>query len=160
MTDEKPSDMDSLLSGLQDALKEADKWTLYPVPLSGPLYSESRGVVPPGTFMRVRPAKAAEDGTHKTYFGIYVGDLPIDVSLAVKKETSESKLNALLNPAIFVPALRKLVFGCESWWSPLKPEDVDKLEPITDENIENVWYVKALSEWQAASSETPASKET
>ena len=44
------------------------------------------------------------------------------------------------NPAIFVPELKKIVFGCESWWR--KIDSMDEVKDITDEDIENQWYVK------------------
>lgn len=45
---------------------------------------------------------------------------------------------------IFVPDLMKVVLGVESWWDTIdKPED---LKQITDVDIQNVWYVKALKE--------------
>lgn len=47
------------------------------------------------------------------------------------------------NPAIWVPELEKVVWGDSSWWGPIeKKEDAERL--ITDADIQNVWYVKAL----------------
>ena len=46
------------------------------------------------------------------------------------------------SPAIWVPDLKRLIFGRGSWWRVLKtPED---LRQITDADIDNVWYVQAL----------------
>ena len=46
------------------------------------------------------------------------------------------------NPAIWVPDLKKIVFGMESWWGVLRSRTISK--QITDADIQNVWYVKAL----------------
>jgi hypothetical protein len=46
------------------------------------------------------------------------------------------------NPAIYVPALKRLVFGAGSWWGEIKTED--DLKEITDKDINDVWYVQAL----------------
>ena len=44
------------------------------------------------------------------------------------------------NPAIFVPDLNKIIFGCASWWHKIK--NIDEIKDITMEDIENTWYVK------------------
>jgi hypothetical protein len=55
------------------------------------------------------------------------------------------------NPAIFVPTLGKLLYGCELWWS--KISSPDDLRTISDADIDNVWYVQALKSLQAATSD-------
>lgn len=37
---------------------------------------------------------------------------------------------------------RKIIFGMESWWSRIKSEK--ELMDITNDDIEDVWYVKML----------------
>jgi hypothetical protein len=49
---------------------------------------------------------------------------------------------AMHNPAIWVPDLKRIVFGMESWWGVI--DNPDDLKQITDADIQNVWYVKAL----------------
>lgn len=46
------------------------------------------------------------------------------------------------NPAIFVPELNKIVYGCESWWRKIK--SIDDFKGISKEDIENTWYIKLL----------------
>lgn len=46
------------------------------------------------------------------------------------------------NPAFYVPSLKRVVFGCESWWGHI--DGPDALKQITDEVIDGVWYVQAL----------------
>ena len=48
------------------------------------------------------------------------------------------------NPAIYVPVLDKIIWGYGSWWGPIKSEE--HLKQITDEDIQNIWYVKALKQ--------------
>ena len=52
--------------------------------------------------------------------------------------------STMQNPGIFVPELRKIVYGCGSWWREIK--SVDELEAITNEDIENTWYVQLLQD--------------
>jgi hypothetical protein len=58
------------------------------------------------------------------------------------------------NPAIYVFETKEIVYGCESWWSPL--ESLDDLSDISDEDIDNVWYVKLLKEMQKKEGEADA----
>lgn len=86
----------------------------------------------------VRPADSKE-----TYFGIYVGDLATGASGSFHATSGVLTLKlGHHNPAILVPALGRIVFGYESWWGVIKSED--DLKKITDQDIQNVWYVKAL----------------
>jgi hypothetical protein len=88
--------------------------------------------------VRVRPAKENE-----TYLGVYVGCLPLGMSMAYHEESGVLSAKAAhYNPAIVVPALGRIVMGCESWWGKIRSEK--DLEDISDGDIDNVWYVKAL----------------
>ena len=53
-------------------------------------------------------------------------------------------LSAETNPAIFVPELKQIIYGCESWWGII--DDLNELKDITEEEIESVWYVRLLKE--------------
>lgn len=46
------------------------------------------------------------------------------------------------NPAIWVPDQNRIVWGMGSWWGIIEKEE--DLKKITNQDIENVWYVKAL----------------
>lgn len=94
-----------------------------------------------GQPVKVRPCACNEE--NKTYFGILLGDLPYMATCGFDKETGTLTIRTMDNPAIFVPALKKVVYGCESWWERIDtPEAADKA--ITDDDIENTWYVKLL----------------
>ncbi len=109
------------------------------LPLQKPLLSRAM----PGDFVAVRPC--GEDGQGKTYLGIMLGDLVMSPSIRYH-EASQSLLvgfRGLGNPAMWVPDLDRVVMGCESWWNKIdSPED---LRAITNNDIQNVWYVRALA---------------
>lgn len=91
-----------------------------------------------GDFVKVRPS--AED---KTFLGVYLGDTPIGLGISYKDEQSTLVIKpGVPNPAIYVPDLKRIVYGMESWWGRIaSPDD---LKEISDEDISNVWYVQAL----------------
>jgi hypothetical protein len=92
-----------------------------------------------GKLAKIRPC--GEEYGNKTYLGIFLGDIPQSPMVSHNSETGVLKIRAHCNPAIFVPDLNKVIFGCESWWSVVENEkDLDK--EITDELIQNQWYVR------------------
>ena len=93
-----------------------------------------------GKFCAIRPC--AESCKNKTFLGIYLGDLPAFPRVTHDSKTNELEIKSLPNPAIFVPSLKKIIFGCESYWHILEnPED---MKEITDEIINSQWYIHAL----------------
>ena len=79
----------------------------------------------------------------QTYLGVMLGDLAISIGVGISEQT-KMIMSPHHNPAMYVPDLKDIVWGCGSWWHKIsKPED---LEQITDKDIQNVWYVKCLSE--------------
>lgn len=93
-----------------------------------------------GMFVRVRPC--AQEYQDKTFLGLYLGELPVGIQISHNSETKELNVGFYNNPAIFVFDLKKIIYGYESWWEVIENED--ELKTITDIDIENVWYVKAL----------------
>lgn len=91
-----------------------------------------------GGLVKVRPC--GEEYGKKTYLGFYLGDLPLAITHSFNEESGILKAFTLDNPAIFVPELGKIIWGCESWWGEIK--DADDLKDITDEDINDVWYLK------------------
>lgn len=78
----------------------------------------------------------------KTYVNIFLGNLTINNICYLSKKTKGLEILPHTNPAIFVPELKKIVFGYESWWG--KINSIEEIKDITDEDIENLWYVKLL----------------
>lgn len=91
-----------------------------------------------GQLVKVRPC--GEEYGGKTYVGFYIGDLPLCTTGSYNQEEGIYHVGLLPNPAIFVPELRKIIFGCGSWWGAIKSPD--EIKDITDDDISNVWYVK------------------
>lgn len=85
--------------------------------------------------VKVRPAK-----DKKTYLGFLLGDIAIATTARYQKTTQMLYVDAMVNPAIFVPELRKIVFGCESWWRRIR--SLEDFSEITDEAIDSQWYVQ------------------
>ena len=77
----------------------------------------------------------------KTYIGIYLGDVPRSTCLSRENDKIQVEFDQY-NPAIYVPELKKVIYGYESWWH--KIESIDEFKKITKEDIENTWYVKLL----------------
>ena len=92
-----------------------------------------------GSLVKIRPC--GEEYKDKTYLGFYIGDIALGSSIKVKEDKIQLNFSGH-NPAIFVPEIGKIIYGCESWWGEI--EDEKDLKDITDSDIENVWYVKLL----------------
>jgi len=94
-----------------------------------------------GSFVSVRPC--GDEYESKTYLGVLIGDAAISSSISIKDDALVCSWT-FFNPAILIPELGKVVYGAESWWGRIESED--DLNNITDIDIENVWYVKALNQ--------------
>lgn len=94
-----------------------------------------------GAWVAVRPCGAEWKG--KTLLGIYIGDVALSPSARWEPASKTLFLDLCgHNPGIYVPAAKRVVYGCESWWGVLKSPD--DLKQITDEDINSIWYVQAL----------------
>lgn len=94
-----------------------------------------------GDFVSVRPC--GEEYGEKTYLGVFLGDIAQTSMVSFNRESGRLQFSlAMHNPAMFVPDLGKIIYGCGSWWGKIKDEE--SLRTITDLDIDNVWYVKAL----------------
>lgn len=148
---DKPHPQDDVASDLSAFIKDMeenvriDSDIQYPITVAKvtPKSRANRELVAVGTSVACRPVKDNPD--KKTYLGVYLGDLPIQsATTSYHIKTQELSFLVATNPAIFVPDLNRVVWGYESWWGRLKSPD--DLKAITDKDIENVWYVKALRE--------------
>lgn len=91
-----------------------------------------------GQLVKINPC--GEEYGGKTYLGILLGDLPISATVSFHHDDQKIHIGAMTNPAIFVPEIKKIIYGCESWWG--KIADINQVKDITDADIENVWYVQ------------------
>lgn len=123
-----------------------NRWLQYPIPVKDVevknLKYNKPWQHPMGSLIKIRPC--GEEYGNKTYLGFYLGDLPLSITQSYSKDTNILKLSTYNNPAIFIPELKKIIFGCESWWGVIESEK--GLEDITDDVINNQWYVKLLKE--------------
>jgi hypothetical protein len=96
-----------------------------------------------GDFVSVRPVDEKYD--KKTYLGVLLGEIATAATAGFVKQTGELRvLYGLHNPAIYVPELSTVIFGYESWWGVIESEK--QLREITDDDIQNAWYVRALKQ--------------
>lgn len=94
-----------------------------------------------GDLVKVRPCASRYGG--KTYLGILIGEAAMGVHADYQEQPKQLDIAfCSYNPVIFIPELKKLVYGMESWWSRIKSKD--DLKDITDGDIQNVWYVQIL----------------
>lgn len=125
-----------------DAFKS--KYIEYPITVSSIEVPKDKGLkesrgYKKGTLVKVRPCD--EKYNNKTYLGFLLGDIDMQLFISHNSENKELRIYRNYNPAIFVPELKEVIYGCGSWWGEIKSEE--DLKDITDNDIENVWYVKA-----------------
>jgi len=97
----------------------------------------------PGTLVSIRPCDDKYE--EKTFLGIFIGDLSAFPCDENGKRNSDKPY--MHNPCIWVPDLKEYIFGFESWWGTI--DSKKDLHQITNQDIENVWYVKALQQFEA-----------
>lgn len=97
----------------------------------------------PGGHRLVAVRPCGDPGDGQTFLGILIGDVALSVGTTFNRDTGMLNFGLRMhNPAIFVPDLQRVVYGCGSWWSTIKT--ADQLREITDGDIDSVWYVQAL----------------
>ena len=92
-----------------------------------------------GDLVSVRPCDDEYEG--KTFLGIFIGEIALG-TMGTIKENEITCSFCHTNPAIFVPAIKKVIFGCGSWWGKINSEE--DFKQITDDTIDNTWYVQML----------------
>lgn len=89
--------------------------------------------------VKIRPC--AEEYGNKTFLGFLIGEIALGSSITLTDDKIQLNFSNH-NPAIFVPELNKVIYGIESWWGEIESED--ELKQITNEDIDNVWYVRLM----------------
>jgi hypothetical protein len=108
-----------------------------------------------GDFVSVRPCD--EELAGKTFLGVLIGEIALVQMAQFDEKNGALKISkAMHNPAIFVPALSRMIYGCGSWWGKIKSPE--QLRKITDDDINNVWYVQALKQLESETTERPETK--
>jgi hypothetical protein len=160
-TEEEENPMAKLFEALAEYQKKLEDGTIKNFPggdlketievehihVHAPLFNSSAfGKYGKFAFVKVRPCDE-EKWPDGTYVGILLGDLPISWNFSYNTEIKKLMAQGHMNPCILVldkktGAPIDVVWGAGSWWGIIAgPED---LKDISDEDIENVWYVKAI----------------
>lgn len=145
-----PNEMKNLFSKLAEVMKANEKILVddeikYPIEVNTleTFRLKPERVEPTvGQYASVRPC--GEEYGNKTYLGIYLGRLPVGQFTTFHPETKNLAVVMKQNPALYVPELKKIIYGMESWWALVETEA--DLKQITDTDIADVWYVKALKD--------------
>lgn len=94
-----------------------------------------------GDMVAIRPV--GDEFEDRTHLGVIIGEIARGVTVGRRKSDDVLVYDmGWHNPAIFVPDLNRVIFGSASWWGRIRDES--HLREITDGDIENVWYVRAL----------------
>lgn len=126
-----------------DCVQFVSRFIQYPITVTAIDNKSDRhfSLYPCGQPVIVRPC--GDNPEKKTFFGILLGDLPYMATCAYDRGTGTMTIQSMDNPAIYVPALQKVVYGYESWWQRIEsPEEAEK--GITQDAIDNTWWVKLL----------------
>lgn len=91
-------------------------------------------------------------GCRFTWLGVNLGDIALSYGLRLR-DGILTVGPSRLNPAIWIPEKHEIVFGCASWWGPIKSEK--HLRSISGSDVEGVWYVRAAKELFGAGEATP-----
>ncbi|UUZ80655.1 hypothetical protein LJK88_38350 [Paenibacillus sp. P26] len=131
-------------SGDEDCQHYKSRYIEYPLTIQGIQNNFTkdgmRSLYECGKLVKINPC--GKEYGNKTYLGILLGDLPIGAFVSFHHDDQKLHITPHCNPAIFVPELKKIIYGYESWWGEIEsPED---FKEITSEDINNVWYVKLL----------------
>lgn len=126
----------------------------FPIEVHGITWSDEPMLMPAlfaqgVTWVAVRPVSSKDSDGKRTLLGFLLGDLARGASARFDRESGVISIApSMHNPAIWVPDLGRIVMGCESWWGAIKdPEDLRK---ITDADINDAWYVRALRDLSKA----------
>jgi hypothetical protein len=112
----------------------------YPIKVNKINYGEALNLHTAGGFVKVRPC--GEEYENKTYLGLFLGDLPVSPYVSYDSKNEELDIKMMCNPAMYIFDLNKIIYGYESWWSRIENEN--DLNDITDADIKDLWYIKAL----------------
>jgi len=116
----------------------------YPITINAIAFAEKETLLPTNIkWVSVRPCSDKYEG--KTYLGIMLGDMALSVYVSFNHKTGILHAEpSHHNPAMYVPELNEVIYGCGSYWGEINsPED---LKQISKDDINNIWYVRAIKE--------------
>lgn len=133
---------------MAEMLSEEPAEMQWPVTVSGLEWGDGEVLIPHrrgngASWVAVRPCDAELNG--RTFLGFLLGDMALSVSVRYDRESGVMSISyGSHNPAIWVPDLGRIVYGCGSWWGEIK--SAGDLRQITDADIDNIWYVRAMKD--------------
>ncbi len=153
MAEEKENPFAKLIAGLAPAMKKAERSFLtndeemkdkYPLTVKSVVCDFKQKMLRTPKPVSVRLASKEDT---KTYLGFHLGDMVMDCQAMFDPEDQDITVGFRRNPAIYVPALNRVVMGMESWWGEIESEK--DLKEITDETINSQPYVQLLQQLTA-----------
>lgn len=148
MINEAIVDLEAFMKDFHENVKTGGEM-VFPITVSAIDVKEQREIqtAKMGSWVAIRPCSSND--LNKTYLGVHLGDMNRSPLVYYHAKTEVLSIAPHANPAIYVPDLKRVVWGFESWWGVI--DTPDKLKQITNADIDNVWYVKALRELEAKS---------
>lgn len=134
------------------------KFIEYPLTVNGIDKPKDRGIRDyyrsgAGTLVKIRPC--AEEYQNNTYLGLLLGEIDTGLMISHSANNGILSVSRCYNPAIFVPELKKIIYGMESWWGIIQTEE--ELRDITSDDIDKTWYVQLLKDFSESNkSATPS----
>lgn len=120
------------------------RWLQFPIEvneiINSPVVPDKLYPAEPGTLCRVRLCGSL-DGT-KPLIGIYAGELPDEIYSSYDCKTKSVVNQLSKSTAIFVPELKRLVYGCECFWSVIKSRQ--ELKDLVSSDTDFAFYSKFL----------------
>jgi len=103
-----------------------------------------------GKLVRVRPLSDNPDG--HTYVGIYLGELIDSPKVFYYSGVNKLRVGSSFTPAIFVPALSRIVWGSNAFWDrPANEEDL--FREVTQSEIDGFVYERLSNPVQTTKTE-------
>lgn len=97
-----------------------------------------------GRIVRIKPC--FEETEEKEYLGIFLGELFSCNAVSYKRKEKHLTVTPVLNPAIYVPELKQIVYGYESWWSFI--ENKDEISLISRDESLKQFFIHIFEENQ------------
>lgn len=96
-----------------------------------------------GQIVMVKPCQDEYKGQYMP--GILLGELPWSVSSQYDEDTHVLRNRIVKNPAIWVPAMGRIVYGAECWWA--KMTDLRELDKATTIDQDVAWLTNYVSSY-------------
>lgn len=110
-------------SNCEACMNYRSKYIEYPIEVASIELAEGFDLYKKSIGRPVRIKPCFEETEEKEYLGIFLGELFSCNAVSYKKQEKHLTITSVLNPAIYVPELKQIVYGYESWWSFVENKD-------------------------------------